>query len=188
MNFDDIQPLEEATSPEAIMSYRVIAFYIAGAVLAFILLLVAAIRIFIITGQKRQLETLLAPFHKALTQLNGLKKQSLDTKTAALESSLIFRELLQEETGDKALFETHEEFSLRPDALASLPLSAREETRHYLQKLARLKYIPNYSQEDAANLVDEAINLVNSLAERIKEENLRKKHSPSVKKQLSASR
>lgn len=177
MILDDLEPFKEATPPSAIMDSGLIWIYLLVSVLLLAVILAAFIRIILQTATRHHMEVIMAPFERASLQLKKLHDKAPGTRTAAIESSLIFRELLKEETGDPSLFETHEEFAVRPDALNSLPVSMREETRHYLHKLARLKYVPGDSKEEALPLVEDAQKLVQKLMIKVKEEETHRKHS-----------
>lgn len=61
----------------------------------------------------------------------------------ATELSLITRRYLEATLADKALFETNEEFTLRPDALAELPTDLNIQVTGYLGELSQLKYAPS---------------------------------------------
>ena len=109
---------------------------------------------------RKQTHKKLIPFEDALKALEKLGEKNPTLRQAALELSSLFRQILALETGDPALYETHEEFSLRPDALSSLPLEFREEARHYLQRLARLKYAPETQGAAPQELIQEGRQLI----------------------------
>lgn len=169
MNFDDIPPLKDSTTPDSLSffgSYG--AVWLIALIVILALLVFYGLRIWKARRAQGQIKRLLLPFERAEKELRELLGEQLNVRKASLETSLIFRRVLQQETGDKALYETHEEFSLRPDALNSLPLSLREPTRQYLQRLARLKYSPDESAQDAAPLIQEGIELITALANKIR--------------------
>lgn len=167
MTPEDLEVLKDFTSPDALISSEALIVYALICAFFLIGILAASIKVIYQSTVKNRLKKRLEPFDKALFQLQTLKNSSPDTKTAAIQSSFIFREMLDEKVGDKALFETNEEFSLRPEALSSLPSVLREEVRHYLQKLAALKYVPRESPEEASQIIDDAVTLIKKLMERI---------------------
>ncbi len=61
---------------------------------------------------------------------------------AAVQASLILRRYLAAAAGDPSLYETHEEFITRADALEALTPAAREACRRGFASLAALKYMP----------------------------------------------
>ncbi len=170
MNFDEIPPLKELTPPEAVMISDTFWFSVA---ISAIVLLILAITVIILIKKifsKRKLEKILLPFEQALLKLLQLQQAPPAPRAAALECSLIFRRVLKEETGDKSLYETHEEFSMRSDALNSLPRDYREPVRQYLQKLSRFKYTPEESMEPSSSLIEEGLALMEHLAKAVRQE------------------
>ena len=79
-------------------------------------------------------------YREALEELLGLS--SGDPKETAIRVSLIIRSYLAKHLEEPALYETHEEFVSRHDALAKLPESTKLETRGFFSQLAELKYGP----------------------------------------------
>ncbi len=79
----------------------------------------------------------------------------------ATDASLAVRGYLAESLAEPVLFETHEEFVLRADALESLPAGARERLAPLLESLAECKYGP--SREDPTRglaLVDNCLEVL----------------------------
>lgn len=91
-----------------------------------------------------------AAFKDAIAALDAIPQN--DPHSAALESSMILRKYLSITTEDPALFETHEEFVSRHDALQKISQAMRDEVAAIFSRLATIKYAP-----DAANANDEAI-------------------------------
>ena len=58
---------------------------------------------------------------------------------------------------DRALYETHDEFLLRPEALEHLPRGARDKLAPFLSKLALCKYGP--SEE----IIEESLQILQGL-------------------------
>jgi hypothetical protein len=75
---------------------------------------------------------------KALSEMNAG-----NPKETAIQVSLIVRSYLAKYLEEPALYETHEEFVSRHDALAKLPTDTRSETREFFSQLAELKYGPD---------------------------------------------
>jgi hypothetical protein len=91
-----------------------------------------------------------AAFKDAIAALDAIPQN--DPHSAALESSMILRKYLSITTEDPALFETHEEFVSRHDALQKISQAMRDEVAAIFSRLATIKYAP-----DAANANDETI-------------------------------
>jgi len=98
---------------------------------------------------------------KARSRLAILKTeaQKLAPEVTATRISLIIRRYLEAAFDEPALFETNEEFTLRPHALEKLHPDSREPVKDYLAKLSQLKYTPSH-HEEANSLIDEAENLL----------------------------
>jgi hypothetical protein len=86
-----------------------------------------------------------------------------DAREAAVQSSLILRKYLSIAAADPALFETHEEFISRQDALHALSESARNAAGDGFSKLAALKYAPEIPGKAAAEVVTESRSLLETL-------------------------
>lgn len=107
-------------------------------------ILLAAVALFFVWRRRRS-RTIQAPLsaeQRALEALDALQSRKLPLHDFSLELSLLLREYVTGETQDPALFETHEEFSRRFDALASVPPNFRRELNSLLSELAALKYAP----------------------------------------------
>lgn len=70
--------------------------------------------------------------------------------------SLILRQYLEATFEDPLLFETHEEFTLRPDALARLHPDSRQPVCDHLTELSDLKYAPSKGDKKVSELIDKA--------------------------------
>ncbi len=82
----------------------------------------------------------------------------------ATEASLIMRHYLVVTLQEPALYETHEEFIMRDDALRELPAGAQARLAPLLNQLASAKYGPSHSdQEAAAPLVDSCLEVLQGL-------------------------
>lgn len=71
-----------------------------------------------------------------------------EPRAEALRVSAILRRYLARSMGEPALFETHEEFVSRHEALKGLPDEIRDEVGAFFAKLAELKYAPALPEGD----------------------------------------
>ena len=86
-----------------------------------------------------------------------------DPRNAAIQSSLILRRYLSIAAGDPALFETHEEYLSRHDALQALAPEVRETAAAGFSRLAALKYSPELPEADPQEIVSGSKDLLQSL-------------------------
>ncbi len=99
----------------------------------------------------------------ALTELARLEAELPPLRPCALQLSLILRRFLAGQAQDPALYETHEEFSLRIDSLASLPHNCQADMRDLLETLAEQKYTAAATQDNpqlARQLIERARDIV----------------------------
>lgn len=66
-------------------------------------------------------------------------------RDTAIRVSVVLRAYLAESLSEPALYETHEEFIGRHDALGQLPDHVKAETAQFFEKLAAVKYGPSES-------------------------------------------
>ncbi|HSP44093.1 MAG TPA: hypothetical protein VLO11_14560 [Luteolibacter sp.] len=99
--------------------------------------------------------------HEAVAALDAV--QTNDPRDAAVQSSLILRRYLSLAVHDPALFETHEEFIARHDALNGLNDNARAAAADGFARLAALKYAPVTPQADAATILTDSRQLLHTL-------------------------
>ena len=99
---------------------------------------------------------------QAREQLESLRSKAakLDPQTSAVRISLIIRQYLEAAFEDPALFETSEEFTLRPHALAKLHPDCRSPIVHHLCDLSGLKYSPSEISHHISELIDQAAGLL----------------------------
>jgi len=81
----------------------------------------------------------------------------------ATSVSLVLRRFLADALDDPALFETHEEFLSRREALADLPAPQHDALSRLFATLIRLKYSPVPPDTDAAPLLGEARQILSNL-------------------------
>ncbi len=106
----------------------------------------------------QQRKTLLDKARKKLEKLKS-EAPGLPAATTATRISLIIRRYLEEAFDDTALFETNEEFTLRPHALERLHPDSRQPVTDYLVALSELKYSPT-PDCDTSPLIDKANELL----------------------------
>lgn len=102
-----------------------------------------------------------AAFAEATAALAGVIPDS--ARTAAVQSSLILRKYLSTAANDPALFETHEEFVSRHDALQALTADARAATETGFTRLAALKYAPEIPDAAPADVIADSRALLETL-------------------------
>jgi hypothetical protein len=76
------------------------------------------------------------------------KPSGTDARAEAQRVSAIIRRYLARSMGEPALFETHEEFVSRHEALKGLPDDVRESVGAFFADLAALKYAPTVPDAD----------------------------------------
>lgn len=84
-------------------------------------------------------------------------------REAAVRSSLILRKYLSVVANDPALFETHEEYLLRHEALKNFSEEARESASLGFTRLAAIKYSPESPDMDTPQVVVGSRNLLEIL-------------------------
>jgi len=102
-----------------------------------------------------------AAFKEAIAALDAIPQN--DPHSAALESSMILRKYLSITAEDPALFETHEEFVSRHDALQKIPQATRDEVAAIFSRLATIKYAPDAANANAENIVGDSRQLLHAL-------------------------
>ena len=102
-----------------------------------------------------------AAFNDAITALDAISH--CDAHAAALESSMILRKYLSITAEDPALFETHEEFVSRHDALQKIPQSTRDEVAAIFNRLAMIKYAPDSINTNAETIIGDSRQLLHAL-------------------------
>ncbi len=120
-----------------------------------VLVLAALYLIFRKRAVSRHRESLL---DKTRARMEKLKTEApeLPPHTVAVRISLIIRQYLEAAFDDPALFETNEEFALRPQALARLHPDSRQPVVDHLNELSQLKYSPHGETEHLIRLIDQA--------------------------------
>lgn len=86
----------------------------------------------------------------------------INPNQTATECSLIVRRYLSELTGDPALYETHEQWVMRHDALEDFNDSLKEQIGELFAKLAALKYAPEHQGGSPAAMVENSRHVVDA--------------------------
>lgn len=102
-----------------------------------------------------------AAFKDAIAALDAIPQN--DPHSAALESSMILRKYLSITAEDPALFETHEEFVSRHDALQKISQAMRDEVAAIFSRLATIKYAPDAVNANAETIVGDSHQLLHAL-------------------------
>ena len=99
-------------------------------------------------------------------ELNEFREQisGLPLADVASRCSLILRSYMRIHIDEQALYETHDEFLLRPEALRHLPKGARDKLAPFLSKLARCKYGPsNVDPSGSEAVIGESLQILQGL-------------------------
>lgn len=86
-----------------------------------------------------------------------------DVRDAAVQASLILRQYLAAAAGDPALYQTHEEFVARHDALQAVTAATRAAAQDGFSRLAALKYAPEVAAVAPAVVLAESRALLETL-------------------------
>lgn len=131
------------------------------------------------TNQKKRKQLL----EKATEALSALKAEidSLKPQTSAVRISLIMRQYLEAAFEDPALFETDEELTLRPHALAQLQHDCRTAVIDHLHKLTQLKYVEAGQQGPILELIDQAIEVLHMIEPATTDQKAPEQKSPDQK-------
>ncbi len=137
---DAIPTLEEEISPAELMVQSISGPVLWGLII--LLVLIVALVVWLVLRSRKRRATLppLTPRQLAERALDRLAEQLPPLRESSLRLSMILRTFLTGQTQDPALFETHEEFSRRMDALSTVPRSCQYATRDLLERLAEQKY------------------------------------------------
>ncbi len=162
---DKIPELEPHIAPETFLVDSMMWLWITAAVLV---VLLTALAVYLIMRARRK-PAVIAPSSEyiALQRLDALAQSDQHSNAAAMsiELSLILREFITGETSDPTLYETHQEFHQRLDALSGMPKSCHEDTYQLLDNLARLKY--SGPQQQSSETADQMLKLTRELIQRI---------------------
>ena len=87
---------------------------------------------------------------------------------AATECSLILRRYLAAVTGDPALFETHDEWVARHNAMESFGEDLKQQTQTLFTRLAEWKYSPEDHGDEPAAMVDQSRHLLEAFNREVR--------------------
>lgn len=119
----------------------------------------------VLSRRKKTLVPPQSPQDIAFRALDELSEELPAMRECSLRLSMVLRTFLTGQIQDPALFETHEEFSRRMDALSGVPTSCRYETLYLLERLAEMKYAGNTEQDPqkARVLIEEARGIITNI-------------------------
>jgi len=154
--------LQEPLSPESLVPAMDLTWlWIGLAVLALIIVFAVLLRKKRGAAPPDPKTARLAAYNKAIKTFENL--QAPTAREAAVQSSLILRRFLADAASDPSLFETHEEFISRQNALKALSPEARDACAQGFIQLARLKYAPRVPAEDPVTVVADSRALLETL-------------------------
>lgn len=154
--------LRESAAPlELLPDYGLWPFWLAGIVL---FLLAVGLIIWWKTRKPAAVDPAFLRESAFREACDGLQaSRPTDARDAAVQTSLILRKYLSVAAADPALFETHEEFIARQDALKALTTEARAAAGEGFSMLARLKYAAEIPGKAVEQVVSEARSLLETL-------------------------
>ena len=157
--------LLEAPSPDALVPSSPVETWMIVAVVG--ALVAIALLVFWIFGKRRTAAADPAvarnvAYQEAVAALDEISPTA-STRDAAVRSSLITRKYLSTAAGDPALFETHEEYVSRHEALKNFTAEARSAAESGFTRLAALKYSAEVPEVAASHVVSESRNLLETL-------------------------
>lgn len=99
----------------------------------------------------------------AVSTLESARSSTQTARDAAMIASMALRDYLARAAEDPALFETHDEFIARHDALASLHENARAAAASGFSRLAEIKYSAELPASTASEVIEAARTLLDQL-------------------------
>lgn len=166
MNENFLQSIPTLEEPMAPTDFMVQNFWVPLAWgLGVALLLVGVALVIVQLRRRRSPQQPPTPQEIAFRALDIMAQELPALREGSLRLSMVLRTFLTGQTQDPALFETHEEFSRRMDALSSVPTSCQYATRHLLERLAELKYAGSSEQDPQKIrvLIEEAREVINNI-------------------------
>lgn len=153
--------LNEPVSPEALIPDIGLWPWFAAAALLLVLLIAVMLLLKLRRTKGDPLAARNAAFAEARSALETARPAN--PRDAAVQVSLILRRYLSIAAGDPALYETHEEFISRHDALAALTPETRAAAEAAFSQLAANKYAPEAPASDPADIIGQARVLLDNL-------------------------
>jgi len=161
--------LMEPGSPEALIPASGLWPWMAGAVI--VVLVVLGLMIFLLRQRKPNavggMVVRNAALAEAIAALAMIATE--DARDAAVQASLILRSYLSVVAGDRALYETHEQFVARHDALETLSAEVRAAAEAGLSRLAAMKYAPGMAEATVEEVIVESRALLETLHQGLRE-------------------
>ncbi len=155
--------LDPATSPDAYLNTALLAWWH----WVLIVVAVAILIVLVVWLAKKFIKPVPppTPAQVALKRIDTLMTSGKDLRQCATGLSLILRTYLTGTSEDPTLYETHQEFSMRANALMNLPIQEQLPVRNILQRMVQLKYEPNTPNDDsiAAGLAQETRDIIAQL-------------------------
>ncbi len=156
--------LHDIPDPDPLLPGIPVPWWAWGLVVILVIAVVATL--LFIYSRSRSIDTQDSYFKDSRDALEKLRPSLPDLSLAqvATESSLVLRYYLVNTLREPALYETHEEFLLRSDALSKLPGGARQHLAPLLCELAAAKYGPSVADLRAANgIIDKSLEVLQGL-------------------------
>lgn len=154
--------LMEPASPEALIPHTGLWPWFAGAA---VLTLAVVLVIWLVRRSRRTVfdphALRIAAHEEAAAALGGIEAE--DARDAAVRCSLVLRRYLATAARDPSLYETHEEFVSRKEALRILHPEARAAASEGFAILAALKYGPLQPQTEASKVIGDSRQLLETL-------------------------
>lgn len=141
-----IPQLERDIPPDSFMD-QVWLTPLGWSLLATLAVVLIALAVWLMVRKKRPAPPLPTQEELALSAIDRLEADLPPLRECSLRLSMILRSFLTGEAKDPALFETHQEFNLRVDALSSLPEPVQQPTRELLEIMAEIKYAGDVPQD-----------------------------------------
>ena len=165
-----IPALEQDVPPAEIMVQNFWLPVACGLGVALLLVIIALL--LVLRRRKRPLPPPPSPLQVAFSKLDQLASELPPLRECSLRLSMVLRAYLTGQVQDPALYETHEEFSRRMDALSSVPTACRYETRFLLERLADMKYagLTDNDPQKSRVLIEEARGIISHIDRARKEE------------------
>lgn len=141
-----IPQLERDIPPDSFMD-KVWLTPLGWSLLATLVVVLIALAVWLLMRKKAPATPAPTQEELALAAIDRLEANLPPLRDCSMRLSMILRSFLTGEANDPALFETHQEFNLRVDALSSLPEPVQEPTRELLEVMAELKYAGDAPQD-----------------------------------------
>lgn len=146
MMFPNPPKLDPSTPPDALYIPYSLGVWEWVAIIGGVLIIAIAVRF--ILNKKKVPPAPSTPEQIARNEIGRLMANNPGLKEASTGLSLILRSYFTGKSEDPALFETHQEFNRRADALSSLPEPLQSPARDLLQRMAHLKYSSETPQDE----------------------------------------